>query len=1293
MRKIVKIALAIIFLVGIPVIALSAPTWVPVDGISPEQPPRVTVVESNDQETILEIRVFGFMVDETEINGETYQDLRFPNYYTTLDVGMPQLPAISELVAIPEGAEAEVQIDESFYVTLENYNVYPFQTPLLEDESRGGLEKDNSFYGEDTFYPENLAELGQAGIWRNLNVVNLRAYPVAYNPYRDELKVYTSVTVKITYSGLNLGYPTGSPVSPGFDNIFKHSIANYSFLHMPVKQPDTGGGFITEAYDYLIIAADAYVDDMSSFATWKNSIGLATTIVPLSSVGYTVQAIKDYIVSEYQTNGISYVLLVGNENEIPGYTGYGSFSDYYYALVDGGDDYADIGVGRFCVHSVEQLDWMIEKSVAYEGNPVGGEWLENALLVAHLQNAPYKYQQCKEEIRTAAETQSGTYSVLYPNFTTAYGADEAHGGDAATNADVIDYINHGQRVVNYRGHGDNNIWWSWNITSQHFGPAQVDSLDNGAMTPVVFSIACYNANLQYGPWCLGECFTLREDGAAAFLGATRPSYTVANHTYDKKIFAAIFDEGINAVSDASNIAATEMIIQHGGAGLANARMYLWLGDPALEVIYEGPQPQPRTRYVPDEYPTIQSAIDACIDFDTVMVAPGLYRESIDFLGKNILVTSSLGPNVTTIQGIYRSRAVVYFQSGEPKGAELSGFTITFGHKSGIYCRESSPTITNNIISGNYSHYAEDGGGITLNYTRGALVKGNLLKGNIAYSVGAAIRATRGSTDTIAYNLFIGNEGEDIIYCLGETGLIHNNTIDCSHSESNGISNSEGGIIRVLSNIIEYAPRCGVYASHLGRAYVGFNCFYHCGEPYCGDGIIEGPGNIHDDPLLTTDYRIPPSSPCMDTGYNPQFEPNQYWLDPDGTRNDMGAFPVYQVGRANTYVYHQIQPAINDVSDGDFIYVRPGEYFGPIRFDGKRIVVSSAEGPERTIISSLIERSATVIFASSEPKGTEISGFTISGGTNSGIYCFNSSPTITNNIIQENRSEDLEVGGCIDLNYTRGSVIRNNIFTHNAAYGYGAGIFANDCFDDTICYNLFESCEGKGMIHGVRTTMAIYNNTLDCSRTLGHGILNSQSGRMDCRNNILVSAEQYGLYAGNGGTMLAEYNDVYHCGIGPFGGEGIVIGLGNIERDPLFVDYYRLSERSPCIDRGDPNPFFNDPDGSRNDMGWKYLGAELLGRPIAGDNNPELPQKFELSQSYPNPFNASATIKYSLPEPANVTLDIFDVLGRHVAGLVSTYQQAGEYQVIWNAGEMSSGTYFYRLQAGDHSATNKMVLLK
>jgi hypothetical protein len=88
-----------------------------------------------------------------------------------------------------------------------------------------------------------------------------------------------------------------------------------------------------------------------------------------------------------------------------------------------------------------------------------------------------------------------------------------------------------------------------------------------------------------------------------------------------------------------------------------------------------------------------------------------------------------------------------------------------------------------------------------------------------------------------------------------------------------------------------------------------------------------------------------------------------------------------------------------------------------------------------------------------------------------------------------------------------------------------------------------------------------------------------------------------------------------------------------------------------------------------------------------------PAKFSLSQNYPNPFNPSTTISFSLPSKSIVSLKVFDLTGQEIAAIVSQELSAGTYSRQWFAANMSSGIYFFRLQAGTYTETKKLVLLR
>ena len=97
--------------------------------------------------------------------------------------------------------------------------------------------------------------------------------------------------------------------------------------------------------------------------------------------------------------------------------------------------------------------------------------------------------------------------------------------------------------------------------------------------------------------------------------------------------------------------------------------------------------------------------------------------------------------------------------------------------------------------------------------------------------------------------------------------------------------------------------------------------------------------------------------------------------------------------------------------------------------------------------------------------------------------------------------------------------------------------------------------------------------------------------------------------------------------------------------------------------------------------------------VSVDDDELLPTEFRLEQNYPNPFNPTTTIKFTLPETELVNLKIYDVMGKEVAVLLNEEKSAGLHSVEFDAGKLASGTYYYKLQAGNNIETRKMLLLK
>jgi len=118
--------------------------------------------------------------------------------------------------------------------------------------------------------------------------------------------------------------------------------------------------------------------------------------------------------------------------------------------------------------------------------------------------------------------------------------------------------------------------------------------------------------------------------------------------------------------------------------------------------------------------------------------------------------------------------------------------------------------------------------------------------------------------------------------------------------------------------------------------------------------------------------------------------------------------------------------------------------------------------------------------------------------------------------------------------------------------------------------------------------------------------------------------------------------------------------------------------------------FTVPDGR---LKYKVEAVSLPGQVTGVEGKTELSKTFSLAQNYPNPFNPTTSISYSIPQSGSVTLKVYDILGRDVMTLVNEQKAAGVYTVDFNGAQLASGTYIYRLNAGEFVQTKKMILIK
>jgi parallel beta-helix repeat protein/predicted outer membrane repeat protein len=652
----------------------------------------------------------------------------------------------------------------------------------------------------------------------------------------------------------------------------------------------------------------------------------------------------------------------------------------------------------------------------------------------------------------------------------------------------------------------------------------------------------------------------------------------------------------------------------------------------------------------DPFRTIQHAIDVSIHFDTVVVETGTYAENINIYLKRILLGSNymfsgdtLDIQNTIIDGNL-DNSVVTFAFCDSLTA-ITGFTIRNGDADlggGIHCFRSSPSIIYNTVSGNS---ANTGGGIYCDGDFDPIISDNNINGNTATWQGGGIASLDGSNPRITGNTISGNTA------LGRGGGIY-----CSDATDPIISNNT-----IRGNVAGGEPN---------RYYEGGGIYCSESQPIISDNTIdENTANDSGGGIFCRN-----STPIISNNNIYGNTAYEYW---GGGINCSSSHPTIT---GNTI-------------SGNTAYTGGG-----ITYRGNSEAITDDN----------------IIYGNSAHHGA-------------GIHYNESNGTISHNTIYDNTAD--YGGGGIGCNAGSNVIITDNTIRENVSYEYGGGIY---CFYgsnvtivvNTIAANTADSCGGGVACDG--SNVAIGNNEIvGNSAKTGGGIWcrDYQDSLIIIINNT-ISQNVASTY-GHGGGIYCHYSDpiiinTIFWGDTPeeiYGNPTISYsdiqnnqwpGDGNIDINPLFRDpgncdfhltatYCDDPYDSPCIDAGDPSISDSLIDcsrglgGVRSDMG-AYGGGDSAQVGVE-EQLLHIPGRFALFQNYPNPFNPATTVKYNLPKTCDVSIEIYDLLGRRVETLVQGQQTAGHYQIIWDASDYSSGLYFYRIKAGEYAETRKMVLMK
>ncbi len=550
------------------------------------------LISNSTKETVISFTMSDYYLKKVSTPDGIKISLFAENANSLMIAGSPDLLKMTSTFIIPDLGNSNVEVVYQKFEEIENIDLISSKGNLTRDIDPSTVAYTyGEVYNKNEFFPKNLADLSTPFIARDYRGQSVNVYPFQYNPVTKVLRIYTEITVKVTYNsskGVNEFNKTKqfSTVQKDFNDIYQSrfiNFANENAKYTPVEEEGT----------MLIICYDDFMDEMQPLVDWKNTIGRPTVMVSKTTAGSSATAIKTYVTNYYNNNNLAYLLLIGDATQIPtnSGSGLGGESDNAYAYITGSDHYQEFFVGRFSAENAAQVTTQVQRTITYEnGSTLATGWLNVPMGVASSGGPGDDNEYDYEHIRNILTQLVDDYTYVEPYFEVY---DGSQGGfdvsGNATPAQVAAAINTGTGFINYCGHGSDTYW-----VSSYFSVSDVDALTNDNKLPFIISVACVNGNFV-GQTCFGEAW-MRSTNGSNPAGAIGIYASTINQSWDPPMVAQDEMTDILVESYNNNIKRTFAGIAINGMFLMNdetqdyAMTDTWIcfGDPSLMVRTDNP---------------------------------------------------------------------------------------------------------------------------------------------------------------------------------------------------------------------------------------------------------------------------------------------------------------------------------------------------------------------------------------------------------------------------------------------------------------------------------------------------------------------------------------------------------------------------------------------------------------------------------------------------------------------------------------------------------------------------------
>lgn len=540
----------------------------------------VRLISQDDSGVVLRCEVSGFDAEDVAIGRSSWKQLVLPGEPITLQKGAPSLPSLARSIIVPPGAATEIRILRSAHRDFTDMPVAPSKGSLSRSISPASVPFTFGAQYRLEQWPSTRAQLETSYILREHQGQVVRFLPFTYYPTSQTLRVYYSMDVEIRFrGGARAAQAVRGRPDLTFEQVYAGHFVNYGATVGAARYTP-----IAETGEMLIIAADALMATMAPFVQWKRESGLPTTIVSLSSVGSTDAAIKSYVQSYYNNpaNNLTYLLLVGDAEDVPSPSKNGGAADPTYGQLAGGDSYPEVLVGRFSGSTTTDIGTMVTRIINHEKAPATtGAWYTRACGIASDEGAGSGYngwrdREYMEHIRTD--------HLLPYNYVTVDQVYDMNlsGGSSATAAEVTTSLNTGCSLVNYCGHGGDTVW----VTSS-FNNSHVNALANTHALPFIFNVSCVTGNFP-GQTCFAEAWMRAThgglpSGALTMNGSSINQSWVEPQGGQWEMNRLLANEERHTFGGLSVSGGMKMMDDYGSTGIQMFETWHTFGDPSVMV--------------------------------------------------------------------------------------------------------------------------------------------------------------------------------------------------------------------------------------------------------------------------------------------------------------------------------------------------------------------------------------------------------------------------------------------------------------------------------------------------------------------------------------------------------------------------------------------------------------------------------------------------------------------------------------------------------------------------------------